>query len=76
MTEMDPREAVIIDYTNHSGERRKRRIRPLGLNFENNEWHPETQWILEAQDLDRGGDIRGFALKDIHSWQPADPADE
>jgi predicted DNA-binding transcriptional regulator YafY len=67
----DPKKAVLIDYTNHRGERAMRRIHPLSLSFENNEWHPETQWILEAADLDKGGELRGFALKDIHSWQPA-----
>jgi predicted DNA-binding transcriptional regulator YafY len=68
----DPRKTVIIDYTNWRGEREARRIRPLGpLVFENNEWHADTQWLLEAVDLDKNA-VRTFAMKDIHSWRPLD----
>lgn len=63
----DPRREVTIDYTNWRGERSTRRVRPLDLVFENNEWHPETQWLLEAYDLERQA-IRTFAVKNIHSW--------
>lgn len=62
--------AVIIDYTNWRGERAERRIRPLGLRFESNEWHPEKQWLLIAVDLDRNED-RTFAMANIHSWRIA-----
>lgn len=64
---------VVIDYTNWEGKRSVRRIRPLQLSFENNEWHPETQWLLEAVDLDKGW-TRSFALANIHSWKPAPTA--
>jgi predicted DNA-binding transcriptional regulator YafY len=63
----DPRQDVIIDYTNWRGERAVRRIRPVSISFENNEWHPETQWLLEAVDLVKN-ETRTFALKNIHSW--------
>lgn len=63
----DPRQEVLIDYTNWRGERSKRRIRPLRLVFENNEWHTETQWLLEAVDLESGAE-RSFAMLGIHSW--------
>jgi predicted DNA-binding transcriptional regulator YafY len=66
---MNPRKEVVIDYTNWRGERSKRRIRPHQIVFENNEWHPETQWLLEAADLEKG-EMRTFALANIHSWQP------
>lgn len=69
----DPRKEVLIDYTNWRGERRERHIVPVSLNFENSEWHPETQWILEAIDMDVGA-VRNFALANIHSWRPALPA--
>jgi hypothetical protein len=36
--------------------------------FESNEWHPESQWLLEAFDLGCH-EIRTFAMKNIHSWQ-------
>lgn len=64
----DPGQEVLIDYTNHRGVRSVRGIRPLRVSFENNEWHPETQWLLEAVDLGRD-EIRTFAMKNIHSWK-------
>lgn len=63
----DPAREVMIDYTNWRGERSLRRIRPLQIDFENNEWHPETQWLLLAIDVDKG-EPRAFALKNIHKW--------
>lgn len=61
--------SVRIDYTNYRGERRERIIAPLELRFEPTEWHPEAQWILYAIDRDAGA-LRGFAMKDVHSWEP------
>lgn len=58
---------VMIDYTNHRGERALRRIVPMRLVFESNEWHPEIQWLLEAVDVDRAKS-RTFALVNIHQW--------
>jgi hypothetical protein len=66
----DPRRVVIIDYTNWEGVRGERRIIPVSLSFENSEWHPETQWILEAVDTESGV-VLAFALAHIHSWRPA-----
>jgi predicted DNA-binding transcriptional regulator YafY len=63
---------VVIDYTNWRGERSLRRIRPLAIAFENNEWHPETQWLLEAVDLEKG-ENRTFAMNNIHSWNGSPP---
>jgi predicted DNA-binding transcriptional regulator YafY len=69
----DPRREVVIDYTNWRGERALRRIRPLRIDFENNEWRPETQWLLLATDVDKGEE-RTFALNNIHAWfSPAEP---
>lgn len=66
----DPRQEVMIDYTNWRGERRSRRIRPTGnMSFDNNGYHPETQWLLEAVDVDTAA-LRTFALANIHSWKP------
>ena len=58
---------VCIDYTNHRGERSVRWIRPLTLEFESNEYHPDKQWIIYADDVLKGK-MRGFALMNIHSW--------
>lgn len=63
----DPK-VVLIDYTNWRGERSIRRVWPLSIRFENNEWHPDTQWLLEAVDIDRAT-VRTFAMSSIHSWQ-------
>lgn len=63
----DPRKHVIIDYTNWRGERGLRRIVPLAMRFENNEWHTESQWLLEADDVEKG-ETRTFAVVNIHGW--------
>lgn len=64
----DPKHRVLIDYTNHAGKRSVREISPLPvLTFGNTEWHPETQWLLDAVDVTKG-DLRTFAMKDIHRW--------
>jgi predicted DNA-binding transcriptional regulator YafY len=56
-----------IDYTNHRGEKAKRRIVPLAIYLDvNNQWHG-TAWILRAFDLDKQA-IREFAMRDIDSW--------
>lgn len=61
---------VIIDYTNHRGERSKRNIIPAEVVFAYNDWHPEPQWLLRAYDIKKGED-RHFAMNNIHSWEPA-----
>jgi predicted DNA-binding transcriptional regulator YafY len=66
MSNMD-KQIVIIEYTNWRGIRSKRHIRPLSIAFDNNEWHPSTQWLLEAVDVEKG-ETRTFALANIHSW--------
>lgn len=64
------KQVVEIDYTNWRGERSKRRIVPFRVVWENNEWHPETQWLLEALDVDKQ-EHRTFALANVHSLTPA-----
>lgn len=59
---------VIIDYTNHRGERGERRIRPVGMWYGDTEWHRDPQWLIDAIDLDKSVS-RTFAMKDIHSWR-------
>jgi predicted DNA-binding transcriptional regulator YafY len=63
--------SVVIDYTNHRGERGMRHIMPSedGFVFKATDWHHEPQWILTALDLEKY-EFRDFALKDIHSWRP------
>lgn len=62
-------EEVLIDYTNHRGERRQRQIRPKAMRFGSTAWHHQDQWLLDAHDLEKHEE-RTFALKDIHSWTP------
>ena len=75
---VDPREPreVEIDYTNHAGERRKRRIRVMSLVWgKKDPWHPDPCWLLFARDMDReatnGGKpvTRWFAMHNVHSWR-------
>jgi hypothetical protein len=61
-------QTVTIDYTNWRGERAVRRIIPEGICFVANEWHPTEQWIMTAIDVDKGGEVRTFAIAQIHSW--------
>ncbi len=65
------RGTVLIDYTNHRGERRKRVISPVGvlLNSREAEFHA-GQWVMRAIDVERAV-VRDFALANIHSWKDA-----
>lgn len=70
---MDPSdnrtEQVLIDYTNHRGERAFRQIAPsdTSLRFGSNEWHPDRQWLLYAYDVGKDA-VRAFAVAGIHRW--------
>lgn len=60
---------VEIDYTNHRGERQKRNITPISIRFDTTRWHPgPQQWLLDATDENKG-EMRTFAMKDIHGWR-------
>jgi len=61
---------VVIDYTNYRGERSKRLIQPHFISFRSSQFHTEMQWLLAAVDIEKNAD-RDFAMKDIHSWEPA-----
>lgn len=63
---------VIIDYTNHRGERSKRKITPNGVClFKKTAYHPRTQWLLPAYDHSKGTQ-REFAMDMIHGWTPVE----
>jgi len=62
--------AVRIEYTNYRGSRSWRTIIPMGIEWGQNEWHTEAQWLLHAHDCDKHGSSRTFAIKNIHDWQP------
>lgn len=61
---------VVIDYTNHRGERRERRIIPNArtLRFIATDHHPKLQWVFDAWDVERNVE-RTFALRNVHSWR-------
>ncbi len=71
---------VAIDYTNYRGERKWRIIDPImtvggaHLMYRETEYHQERQWILTARDLEKPGEMREFAMVDIHDWIPLDKA--
>lgn len=64
------KQTVMIDYTNYRGERRTREIWPRSTSFKSSEWHKEPQWLITAVDME-DGKMKDFAMKDIHSWEPA-----
>lgn len=62
---------VSIDYTNHRGERRMRKIRPHHIFFGETEYHPGQQWFVVAYDIEKGA-ARTFAMSGVHAWKRAD----
>jgi|GEM_PF-6989585 len=66
------RKTVVIDYTNHRGERAERKVIPLSVWFGKTQYHRTAQWLLMAHDVEKRG-RRDFAMKDIHSWSIYDP---
>jgi predicted DNA-binding transcriptional regulator YafY len=69
-TSIDPSRVVDIVYTNGRGETRPRRIQPIAVEWGSNQWHTEPQWLLTAVDAENG-QVKTFAMKDIHLWVPA-----
>lgn len=65
---VDPDQSVVVDYTNHEGERRERQIVPFDLVWAATEHHPEAQWLLRAYDVEADG-FRMFAMANVHQWK-------
>lgn len=63
----DPDSSVLIDYTNWRGERSKRAVIPQSIRFGISGWHTEPGWLMAALDIEKG-EVREFAMADIHSW--------
>ena len=53
-----------FEYTNWEGKKATRRVRPIEIWYGKTEWHPKSQWLLRAMDLDKNEE-RNFAVKDI-----------
>lgn len=62
-------DVVLIGYTNWKGVFRRRQIRPIRMYWGSTPWHPESQYLLEAHDLEKDA-IRSFAMQDISFWRP------
>lgn len=58
---------VRVRYTNWRGQTSVRNIEPIKIFWGNNEFHPESQWLLKCFDVDKNAE-RTFAMQDIHSW--------
>ena len=58
---------VEIDYTNHAGERRVRRIRPLRLRFGTTPKQHTPRYVIDAIDLERNVE-RSFTIAELHRW--------
>jgi hypothetical protein len=72
---MDEGDVVEIDYTNHRGERRWRRIRLLRMFWGKNEWHTTMCWLVYAMDLEKK-QFRYYALSGVHEWREVGTAGE
>jgi predicted DNA-binding transcriptional regulator YafY len=72
MQKLEERYRVIIDYTNHRGERSEREIIPAETYWVDqgeNQYHPRPQYLLHAFDIKKNA-WRDFAHSQIHSWKP------
>jgi predicted DNA-binding transcriptional regulator YafY len=58
---------IRIVYTNHRGETATRHIIPQKIWFGKTEWHTDSQWLLDALDIEKNAQ-RSFAMKDIRAW--------
>lgn len=60
--------SVSVDYTNHRGHRRVRKIQPTGqLTYMSTQWHPDAQWLFTAIDVEDHNIIKHFALSGLSS---------
>jgi predicted DNA-binding transcriptional regulator YafY len=56
---------MIFWYKNHRGEERYRRVQPIRIYYGRTDYYPEPQWLLAADDLEKDGEYRVFALAQI-----------
>jgi predicted DNA-binding transcriptional regulator YafY len=58
--------ALVLDYTDHRGDRSPRTVVPVRVWFGKTSQHPERQWLLDAYERAARG-VRTFALLGVHS---------
>jgi hypothetical protein len=61
---------AIVEYHNHRGETRPRRIVPEYLWHGQTEWHKEPQWLLRAFDMEKLKRL-DFAMGGVVRWSGA-----
>lgn len=65
MQTIEPGRTYDIDYTNYRGERGRKRIRVLRVDFGRNEYHPTPGILVVAVDLERDVE-RTYAASGLH----------
>lgn len=66
----DARKVVEIVYRNHRNELTTRKIVPDMFAWAKNDYHAESQWLIEGYDIAKR-EWRTFAMKDIIHWRTA-----
>lgn len=60
-----PERVISFTYTNHRGEKRRRRVEPFAIFFGTEPpWHPQPGWLMKALDVE-SGELRTFAVENI-----------
>lgn len=61
---LDRNVPVTFTYTNYKNETGKRTVRPHCIYWGKTQYHPESQWLMDAWDEDKKA-LRTFAMKDM-----------
>lgn len=64
MLYINPGVTIEFDYVNWKGASSHRRVIINKVLYGNNRYHPQPQWLMEAQDIDRN-EVREFAMRDM-----------
>jgi predicted DNA-binding transcriptional regulator YafY len=62
---------IEFDYVNWKGIKGHRKVEIDEFHYGSTKYHPETQWLLEAFDLDKN-EFRIFAMKDMSNVKKID----
>lgn len=68
---MLPAEKVTFTYTNYRGELSERVVITSAIRFGDSEWHPESQWLMRAWDIEKN-EFREFAMRDMKDFRYAE----
>jgi len=71
VSEQEKTPPITLVYRNWRGEIGPRTIRPVRIWFGSTDWHPEPQWLVDADDAEKQA-YRTFALDDfVEPWRHA-----